>query len=114
FYGATRLRAEQLLAEQHPKPHAGPSVWAPGSMERLARAEQDALNRRAAAAPNSVRRMGVIRVSTPKLNLGGDREGSNLLSSTGESGKSMPEYNILKYTRLLGHITARRVLRPRS
>jgi predicted phage terminase large subunit-like protein len=36
FFEATRIKAEQLRAEQHPKPQPTPTLWAPGCMEWLA------------------------------------------------------------------------------
>jgi predicted phage terminase large subunit-like protein len=36
IFEATRRKAEQLSAEQRPKPQPTPTVWAPGSMEWLA------------------------------------------------------------------------------
>jgi Terminase RNaseH-like domain len=36
FFEATRIKAEKLRAEQHPKPQPTPTVWAPGCMEWLA------------------------------------------------------------------------------
>src|SRR6266481_1656183 len=86
-FEAARQRAEQLLAEQQrDKPQPTQPTWAPGSMEWLARAEQIELNR-SSCAEMYARVLGPLRGHGAKteFTLTGRTEGSNPLSSSGES-----------------------------